>query len=205
MPDDAESVVAAGPGSVGAPPAGLQAALGYTFKRPALLQQALVHRSYLHDVPDYARGSNERLEFLGDAVLGLIVARRLYLRHPDQQEGELTAQRGALVRLTRLAVWAGQVDLGAYLALSRGEEAQGGRTRASILGRAFEALLGAIYLDGGGVARRLQERVAAGGAGPVQGPAGLSPGRHDRPAPRAGVRRRGVGGRHVVGRGHGPQ
>jgi ribonuclease-3 len=143
-------------GSAGAPLADLEAALGYTFKDPTLLQRALVHRSYLHDVPDFALGSNERLEFLGDAVLGFLVARWLYLRHPDKPEGELTTLRGALVRLTRLSVWAGMIDLGAYLYMSRGEEVQGGRGRDTITGRAFEALLGALYLDGG---QRVVERV----------------------------------------------
>ncbi len=143
-------------GSVGAPLAELEAALGYTFKDQALLRQAMVHRSYLHDVPDFALGSNERLEFLGDAVLGFLVARWLYVRHPDKPEGALTTLRGALVRLTRLSVWAGMIDLGAYLYMSRGEEIQGGRGRDTITGRAFEALLGAIYLDGG---LRVTERI----------------------------------------------
>jgi ribonuclease-3 len=144
------------PGSTGAPLQGLEKALGYTFRDLRILQRAMVHRSYLHDVPDFPLGSNERLEFLGDAVLGFLVARWLYLRHPDKQEGELTALRGALVRLTRLSAWAALIDLGAYLHLSRGEEIQGGRTRPSITGRAFEALLGALYLDGG---LRVVERV----------------------------------------------
>jgi ribonuclease-3 len=150
-------------GSPGAPLQGLEAALGYTFRNMQTLQRAMVHRSYLHDVPDFPLGSNERLEFLGDAVLGFLVARWLYLRHPDKQEGELTALRGALVRLTRLSIWAGLIDLGAYLYLSRGEEIQGGRSRATITGRAFEALLGAIYLDGGlrAVERVLKRFLAA--------------------------------------------
>ena len=156
-------------GSTGAPLAGLEAALGYTFKDPTLLRRALVHRSYLHDVPDYALGSNERLEFLGDAVLGFLVAQRLYLRYPDKPEGELTTLRGALVRLTRLSVWAGMIDLGAYLYMSRGEEAQGGRGRDTIIGRAFEALLGAIYLDGGlrVVARVLRRFLVATSEGEI--------------------------------------
>lgn len=144
------------PGSIGASLHELEAALGYTFRDLRTLQRAMVHRSYLHDVPDFPLGSNERLEFLGDAVLGFLVARWLYLRHPDKQEGELTALRGALVRLTRLSAWAALIDLGAYLYLSRGEEIQGGRGRATITGRAFEALLGALYLDGG---LRVVERV----------------------------------------------
>src|SRR5262249_37314175 len=83
-------------GSIGAPLHELEVVLGYTFKDVTVLQRAMVHRSYLHDVPDFALGANERLEFLGDAVLGFLVARWLYLRHPDKQEGELTALRGAL-------------------------------------------------------------------------------------------------------------
>jgi ribonuclease-3 len=129
----------------------------------------MVHRSYLHDVPDFALGSNERLEFLGDAVLGFLVARWLYLRHPDKPEGELTMLRGALVRLTRLSVWAAMIDLGAYLSMSRGEEIQGGRGRDTITGRAFEAVLGAIYLDGGlrAVARVLRRFLAATSEGEI--------------------------------------
>ena len=156
----AEDGAPAGPvhpqGSPGASLHELEAAVGYTFRDLRTLQRAMVHRSYLHDVPDFPLGSNERLEFLGDAVLGFLVARWLYLRHPDKQEGELTALRGALVRLTRLSAWAALIDLGAYLYLSRGEEIQGGRGRATITGRAFEALLGALYLDGG---LRVVERV----------------------------------------------
>ena len=79
----------AGPPAAASDP--LEAALGYRFKHPALLRTALIHRSYLHDVPEGAPKSNERLEFLGDAVLGFLVARRLYLRYPDKPEGELTA------------------------------------------------------------------------------------------------------------------
>jgi ribonuclease-3 len=129
--------------------ADLEAALGYRFKRPDLLQGALIHRSYLHDVPEGSAVSNERLEFLGDAVLGFLVARWLYERHPDKSEGELTTRRGALVRLSQLTTWGQEIDLGRYLYLSKGEEAHGGRERATIIGRTMEALLGAIYLDGG--------------------------------------------------------
>jgi ribonuclease-3 len=156
LEDDAPPGPAQPLGSPGASLHALEAAVGYTFRDLRVLQRAMVHRSYLHDVPDFPLGSNERLEFLGDAVLGFLVARWLYLRHPDKQEGELTALRGALVRLTRLSTWAALIDLGAYLYLSRGEEIQGGRTRATITGRAFEALLGALYLDGG---LRVVERV----------------------------------------------
>jgi ribonuclease III len=136
-------------GAPGAPLPPLEAALHYQFQQPDLLRAALIHRSYLHDVAEGAAESNERLEFLGDAVLGFVVARRLYLRHPDKPEGQLTNMRGALVRLSRLSAWGAEVDLGRYLYLSKGEEAQGGRERATIIGRAMEALLGALYLDGG--------------------------------------------------------
>ncbi|HUS15984.1 MAG TPA: ribonuclease III [Chloroflexia bacterium] len=132
-----------------ADPAELEVALGYRFKRPELLRAALVHRSYLQDVPEGTAESNERLEFLGDAVLGFLVARWLYTRHPNKAEGELTSLRGALVRLSQLSTWGAALGLGRYLYLSKGEAAQGGRERATIIGRATEALLGAIYLDGG--------------------------------------------------------
>jgi ribonuclease-3 len=135
-------------GAPGAPTEALEAALGYTFKRPALLRAALTHRSYLHDASESVP-SNERLEFLGDAVLGFLVARRLYQRYPDKPEGELTSLRGALVRLSQLTAWGAALDLGRYLYLSKGDDSLGGRERPSIVGRAMEALLGAIYLDGG--------------------------------------------------------
>lgn len=142
--------------------ADLETALGYRFKHPDLLRAALIHRSYLHDVPEGSAESNERLEFLGDAVLGFLVARWLYLRHPDKPEGQLTTLRGALVRLSQLTAWGAQIDLGRYLYLSKGEEAAGGRERPTIIGRAMEALLGAIYLDAGlrGVDRVLRRFLA---------------------------------------------
>lgn len=129
------------------PIAELQQALGYEFKRPEHLEIALVHKSYLHEVPTSV--SNERLEFLGDAVLGLIVSDNLFHQHPDQPEGQLSALRGTLVRLNTLAEVAAPLQLGEYLYMSRGEEAAGGRTRTSNTGRAVEAILGAVYLDGG--------------------------------------------------------
>ena len=131
------------------PHAGLEEKLGYSFQDSELLRNALVHKSYLHDVPDFYLGSNERLEFLGDAVLGLIVSAQLYRSHPNIAEGELTALRGALVRKSTLAELAEPMGLGEYLYLSRGEEAAGGRTRDSNIARAVEAILGAVYMDGG--------------------------------------------------------
>jgi len=127
----------------------LEEALGYSFTDKELLKNALVHKSYLHQVPDFYLGSNERLEFLGDSVLGLIVSTDLFLSHPDLPEGRLTALRGALVRKNTLADLAAPLELGSYLYLSRGEEAAGGRVRASNLARLVEALLGAVYVDGG--------------------------------------------------------
>lgn len=127
----------------------LESTIGYTFRDPECLKNALVHKSYLHAVPDFYLGSNERLEFLGDAVLGLISSGDLYLSRPNVTEGQLSALRGALVRKDTLARLAAPLDLGEYLYMSRGEEVAGGRTRPSNLARAVEALLGAVYLDGG--------------------------------------------------------
>jgi ribonuclease-3 len=127
----------------------LEDLLGYRFNDKLYLSNALVHKSYLHAVPDLTNGSNERLEFLGDSILGFIVSSDLYLAYPDTDEGQLTAWRGALVRLTTLAQVAEPLDLGEYMFMSRGEELSGGRVRGTNLGRAIEALLGAIYLDGG--------------------------------------------------------
>ena len=127
----------------------LEEAIGYEFEDKEALERALVHKSYLHQVPDYYLGSNERLEFLGDAVLGLIVSADLFTLRPDISEGRLTSLRGALVRKNTLAELAAPFMLGEYLYMSRGEEAAGGRTRASNLAHAVEAILGAVYLDGG--------------------------------------------------------
>lgn len=123
--------------------------LGYRFSNPDLLRQALVHRSYLNENPGFGLPDNERLEFLGDVVLSLIVAETLFRRFPDLPEGKLTRLRSWLVRTETLARWARELDLGPELFLSRGEEQTGGRRRPSILASAFEAVLGAVYLDGG--------------------------------------------------------
>jgi ribonuclease-3 len=122
--------------------------LGYSFHDPGLLERALVHRSYVnehHETP----GHNERLEFLGDAVLDLVIAETLMERLPDSAEGELTRRRAALVNEGSLADVAADLDLGVFLCLGRGEELNNGRERPSILADAVEALMGAIYLDGG--------------------------------------------------------
>jgi len=120
-----------------------------TFKDPSLLRQALVHTSYLNENPGIDVGSNERLEFLGDAALGVVVAQELYKEYPEVDEGRLTELRAHLVRRDTLARAAARIDLGEYLQLGRGEDAAGGRRRPTNLARAYEALVGAIFLDGG--------------------------------------------------------
>ncbi|MGI8549515.1 MAG: ribonuclease III [Dehalococcoidia bacterium] len=127
----------------------LQAALDVTFDDLALLKQSLVHRSYLNESEASELASNERLEFLGDAVLGLIVARELYLRFPNVSEGVLTTLRAQIVRGAALAPVGVRLELGSYLILGRGEEQSGGRRRRINLARALEAVLGAVYLDRG--------------------------------------------------------
>ncbi len=129
--------------------------LGMPFNNRGLLQQALYHRSYLNESEEEAE-SNERMEFLGDAVLGLIVSEKLYKDYPTLSEGYLSQLRALLVRWDALARVADRIGLGDYLVLGRGEELSGGRTRPSNLAGALEALIGAAFLDGGLVrARRL--------------------------------------------------
>jgi ribonuclease III len=112
-----------------------------------LLEQALVHSSWLHEHPDEARGHNERLEYLGDAVVSLIISEALYTRHPDEDEGALSARRAAIVSTTGLARLAHRIDLGRFLLLGEGESQRSGRRRPSLLASSFEALAGALYLD----------------------------------------------------------
>ncbi len=120
-----------------------------TFKNQALLTHALTHRSYLNEHPEVEPVDNERLEFLGDAVLDFIVANWLFRQHPDFNEGRLTSIRSALVRTEKLSVLANQIGLGDHLRLGKGESSGGGRTRQTLLADAFEAVLGALYLDQG--------------------------------------------------------
>lgn len=127
----------------------LEERLGVKFKNPALLREALVHASYLNENPGLGIGSNERLEFLGDAALGLVVAQQLYKDYPAEDEGGLTELRTHLVRRDTLARAAQRLGLGDYLLLGRGEAAAGGRHRPTNLARAYEALVGALFLDGG--------------------------------------------------------
>ncbi len=126
----------------------LQKKIHYTFRNDHLLVQALTHSSFSNEGKKHGK-NNERLEFLGDSVLSVIVARHLFLTYKDLPEGELTKLRASLVCEKALDGFAAQFGLGEYLLLGRGEELTGGRQRPSILADAFEALLAAIYLDGG--------------------------------------------------------
>lgn len=135
--------------------AALSRTLGYSFRDPSLLRAALIHTSYVNERPGRGLEANERLEFLGDAVLGVVVAHRLFELRPESPEGELTVLRAWLVRQSTLARWARQIDLGPHLLLGRGEARGGGRDRPALLSRGFEALIGVIYLDGGLEAARL--------------------------------------------------
>ena len=127
----------------------LEERLGYMFHNIELLRGALYHSSYANEHRSMGISSNERLEFLGDAVLGFVSAEFLYRKHPDLPEGELTRIRAALVCEESLHEVAQSLGLGSYLRLGKGEEMTGGRTRPSIIADAFEALIAAIYLDSG--------------------------------------------------------
>jgi ribonuclease-3 len=126
-----------------------ESGLDLIFLDPSLLQRALTHRSFLNENPDYPLEDNERLEFLGDAVLDFVVGEYLYHRFPQQDEGTLTSLRAALVCTRALAEFADQIGLGDHLLLGRGEDEGGGRQRPAVLCGAFEALVGAMYLDQG--------------------------------------------------------
>ncbi len=129
--------------------AALEANLGVTFSRRELLAQALVHRSYRNENPDFPLGSNERLEFLGDAIIGYLVAEYLYATYPQLAEGEMTTLRAALVRRDTLARWARALSLGHHLLMGKGEARSGGRSRPGLLASAFEAVVAAVALDRG--------------------------------------------------------
>ena len=150
----------------------LEKKLNYTFRNQALLEEALNHSSYANEHRAGGLRSNERLEFLGDSVLGFVTAEFLFCQHPDLPEGDLTRIRAALVCENSLVEVARSLDLGNYLKLGKGEDHGGGRARPSIQADAVEAMLAAVYLDGGiGQARKLihrlvlnreEERTAAG-------------------------------------------
>ncbi len=127
----------------------LEEKIGVAFKKEALLKEALTHRSYLNEHPRWGFHQNERLEFLGDAVLELAVTEFLFHTYPDEEEGWLTSVRAALVNYQMMARVAREIELERFLYLSRGEAKDGGKAREVILANAMEALLGAVYLDRG--------------------------------------------------------
>jgi ribonuclease-3 len=127
--------------------AALQENLGVSFSDPSRLRQALTHSSYVNEHPGSALASNERLEFLGDVVLSLVISEKLYRDLPQADEGEMTKLRAALVKRDTLARLAKAIKLGDYLYLGKGEEASGGRSKKANLASALEALIAAIFLD----------------------------------------------------------
>ena len=127
----------------------LEEIIDHTFKNKSLLKEALTHRSYLNENPSWGVPHNERLEFLGDAALELSVTEELFNRYPEDDEGKLTALRAALVNYQMMAQVAREVELEKFILLSRGEAKDMGRAREVILANAIEALIGALYLDGG--------------------------------------------------------
>lgn len=150
----------------------LESVLGHTFQNRALLEQALRHASWCNEQTAQRLEDNERLEFLGDAVLGLVVTDRVFALYPDLPEGELAKVRAAVVNAEVLAELAVEVGLGSELLLGKGEDASGGRAKPSILSDAMEAVIAAVYLDGGWeaanelVLRLLAGRIAQAAAGP---------------------------------------
>lgn len=127
----------------------LQNALHYTFRNPSYLREALQHRSFVNESPDADLNDNETMEFLGDAVLNLVVGHVLMQQNPQMKEGDLSRTRAQLVSEVRLAEVARTLDLGRYVRLGKGEAQTGGREKPSILSDTLEAVLAAVYLDGG--------------------------------------------------------
>jgi ribonuclease-3 len=151
----------------------LQQRLGHSFRDEGLLRLALTHPSVAHEA-NTPTAHNQRLEFLGDSVLGLVLSRELYENFPDADEGQLTKSRARLVNAAALAAHGRALNLGAHLILSRGEENTGGRERPSALVDAFEAVLGAVYLDGGyEAAREFVLREFAGDLAGLELPSGI--------------------------------
>ena len=144
-------------------PEELEKRIGYQFQKRELLKQALTHSSHANEQKIRRRGDYERLEFLGDAVLELLASEFLFHEHPDMPEGKLTRLRSAIVCEPALAGCAKKVELGKFILLGKGEEGTGGRERESIIADVLEALIGAMYLDGGFTAARkfVQEFILA--------------------------------------------
>lgn len=136
----------------------LQNRIGYTFEKEGLLRQALTHSSYANEKHMKKHSDNERLEFLGDAVLEIVSSDFLYRNYPDLPEGDLTKLRASIVCEPTLALCTREMDLGDYLLLGKGENQTGGRKRKSILSDALESVIGAIYLDGGFEPKDEQEK-----------------------------------------------
>lgn len=175
-PDDAAPALSADEATTvdeaRATPVNFHEELGYQFTDQVLFRRSLAHRSWC---AEHGEQSNERLEFLGDAVLGLAVTNHIYRRYPDLPEGDLAKLRASVVNAVSLAEVATEIGLGAHLLLGKGEDATGGRTKASIVSDALEAVIGAVYLDGGWdaaeelVLRLLQDRIADDSSGPGGG------------------------------------
>ncbi|MEJ2718313.1 MAG: ribonuclease III domain-containing protein, partial [Deltaproteobacteria bacterium] len=127
----------------------IETTLGHSFNNPALLENALTRRSFWHENRDTCAGNNERMEFLGDAVLGMVVAAILYRRFPDYEEGELQKMRASLVNRAALAQLMRQLNLARYIRMGKGDEISGCRDLDSILADTLEAIVASVYLDGG--------------------------------------------------------
>lgn len=154
---------------------GLEKILHYQFKDSALAHQAMTHRSYLHATPGRSGESNERMEFLGDSVVGLVVNEFLYKKFTKLREGELTKMKSLLVSRVILSRAANQLGLGHYILLSDAEKGSGGRNRASILADTLEGIIGAMYLDGGiEPARKVTERLLLRDVNTILGDANLA-------------------------------
>lgn len=151
----------------------LEARLGYQFRNPLLLRLALTHPSLHHETGGQSP-DNQRLEFLGDSVLGLALTHSLYEKFPELDEGPLTKLRAGLVNARSLAMHARRLELGRFILMSRAEEQQGGRDRSSILSDAVEAIIGALYLDGGfGIAQAFVLKLFQNESGEFEGLPGI--------------------------------
>jgi len=126
-----------------------QELIGHSFQNVKLLDEALTHKSFLHDKLKESAGHNQRLEFLGDALLGMVISEYLYHKFPHYPEGKLSKMKSMIVSRALLVRKAKEIPLGKYMLLSKGEESTGGRNRTSLLADGFESLIGSIYLDGG--------------------------------------------------------